>query len=157
MEYRVRVAYDGDIPWILSELREFGKFSGFLSLFPEERYAEEKLKELIERHVVMVCMAVDEVVGSEDAAGFIAGYVGPHPWNPQAKVLTEAFWWVAEKYRRSRAGLLLLNAYTDWGRENCDMVTMALEANSPVRQETLTKRGYKLKELSFVLQPGEEA
>lgn len=102
---------------------------------------------MIDRHVVFIA-------DSKDAKpiGFVGGYSIPHPFNPDIKLLSEMFWWVSEEHRGSRAGLMLLNAFTSYGKEHADWVTMAIEHNSPINERALTKRGYKLQERSYLLE-----
>jgi len=49
-------------------------------------------------------------------------------------------------------GLMLLEEFTDWGKRNADWISFSLEDKSPVKDTTLTKRGFRLKERSFILE-----
>ncbi len=139
------------MPWLLLQLRAFYKFFGEtkLELFPPGEEAERKLKFLIGEHLVMIAERPGVI---PEPVGMIGGLVTPHFFNDSILVLSELFWWVDEGHRRSTAGLRLLDAFVEWGREHADWVTFALEHNSPVREETLYRRGFQRRESAFLLE-----
>jgi RimJ/RimL family protein N-acetyltransferase len=141
----VRRATPSDIDWIVSELREFASvYQTKKSLFPDPEHAMQVIHSLITGHVVFVAERAGQLMG------FIGGMLTPHFLNPAIKTLVELFWWVAKEHRQTRAGLLLLNAFTEFGQENADWTTMCLERSSPVNEKTLTKRGYVHQDRSFL-------
>lgn len=151
MAITVRPAISSDIGWLLTQLRAFDQFAGHKrSLLGSEDHCRAGLLGLIERHVVLI--AEDGDGAAPHRLGFIAGYATPHPFNPSFPILTEAFWWVADFARFSRAGVLLLDAFTDHGKKLGGWVVMTLEHHSPVKDRHLTSRGYALKERSFLLE-----
>ena len=151
-DVEVREATYDDVPWLLEQLREFSRFfNSRLPLFPDDAAAEAGIRLMILDHVVIIAEDV------EGRAGFIAGFIGPHPFNPKIVVLNEAFWWVSQDRRKSRAALLLLNAFKAEGRRYADWITMSLEADSPVNDSALTKRGFALKERSYIFEVVREA
>lgn len=135
-----------DIDWLIGELHEFDKFAGY-NLFQDEAYARLALKDLLEKHVCFVAISDDG-----RRLGFIAGFDNPHPFNPHKRCLSEMFWWVSSAHRGTRAGALLLNRFVMYGRQNCHWVTMSLEHCSPVSARHLTKRGFSLRETSYLLE-----
>ena len=144
----IRRASLDDIDWLLGQLQDFAAVYGTKrSLFPTGEHARAGVKMLVENHLVLV--AQDLEAGN---VGFIAGYVLAHPYNPALRILQEAFWWVAPEHRGTRAGLLLLEEFVAWGRENVDWVTCAIEAESPIDERCLTKRGFRLHERSYLLE-----
>lgn len=146
----IRHGEAADVDWMLGQLRKFAQFFGSKrSLFGDEAHARATLGGMIQDHLVLVAAAD----GSE-RLGFIAGLITPHMYNPEIRVLCETFWWVAEEHRRSRAGLLLLNAFLAWGKAHADWITFSLEQNSPMRAESLEKRGLHLHERSFLMEVG---
>lgn len=148
MSITVRKAVKDDVDFLLSQLDVFSDFYGTKKrLFPNEDYAREKLTELIKGQVVFI--AEKQGVGS---IGFIAGILFNHPFNPDIRVLSETFWWVQEEHRNSRAGLMLLNEFTEFGKETADWVTTAIEEKSPINDRVLLKRGYKATEKNFLLE-----
>lgn len=146
---RVRRGLESDIDWLLGELNEFAEFLDTSKKLyaDDEVYARNLLTGFIQKHFVLVAEKPDGT-----RVGFIAGYVMPHMFNPALQVLAEIWWWVNPAHRKTRAGLMLLEAYTRWGKENCDLVTMCIETITPVNERCLTKRGYRLHERSYILE-----
>lgn len=143
----IRDASTSDIDWLLTELKAFSNFfSAKIELFKDSDFARNFVSTMVANHLVLIADRQGERMG------FISGYVTPHPYNPEIKTLAETFWWVSPRYRSSRAGLMLLNAFTAWGKANADWITFALENHSPINEKTLTKRGYHLTERSFLLE-----
>jgi Acetyltransferase (GNAT) family len=146
VQIEIRKATTNDIEWLLPQLEKFSKFFGSqISLFGDTENARIGILNQIENHLVLI--AEDKDKGS---LGFIAGYIVPHPFNADIVTLSETFWWVDEKHRGSRAGLMLLNAFTEWGNEHVDWITFTLEHHSPVNEKTLLKRGYKYTERTYI-------
>lgn len=150
---RVRPAVDDDARYLGDQLTEFAKFYGTRKSLMPERWedAMRVVEAIIFDNPCFIAEKPAAVFGME-RVGFIAGNVAPHPYNPSITVLNELFWWVAPEHRGSRAGMLLLDAFTEYGKAHADWTVMTLEAHSPVRSETLTKRGYRAHETSFLLE-----
>lgn len=146
MEIKVRKSTIEDLDWLVTELRNFAVFFGSKhSLVGDEQFWRDGLAGMIQAHVVFIAEH-----NTDGRIGLIAGYLVGHPFNPKIRLLSEAFWWVSEKYRMSRAGLMLLNAFVGFGEQSADWVTMALETKSPVNEKCLLKRGFHLHERSFL-------
>lgn len=147
MSVKIREAQSDDIPWLIQEL---GKFSNFYQtkrpLLEDEQYASSVLTELMTKHFFRIAEKNDERLG------FIGGMVLGHAFNPKIKTLTELCWWVEERFRGTRAGLMLINELVRWGKENCDWITVSLEANSPVNPDCLEKRGFNLRERNYLME-----
>jgi hypothetical protein len=147
MNITVRRAATTDIAWLLTELK---KFSSFIQtsrpLFEDDASAKAMVEQFVSCYVVFIA----ERAGIP--LGFIGGIVTPHFLNPNIRVLAETFWWVQEEHRGSRAALLLLNAFLEYGKAHADWITMALEALSPVNESCLTKRGFKLQDRAFLME-----
>jgi len=145
MKVEIKRATADDVEWLLGQLLEFSKFYGTkLSLFGSEDVARAGVINLVDNHVCFLAWRGD------DRLGLIAGYEVDHPYNPEIRLLTESFWWVDPKHRMSRAGLMLLDKFTEYGEDNCDWVTFALEHHSPVKDDCLLRRGYRLNERSYL-------
>lgn len=148
MTPNIRRAVTADIPWILSQLKEFSKFYGTKrELYSDDEWGTFFIGHLIDQHLFLV--AESDQLG---LLGLIAGTIEPHPYNPEMICLNECFWWVDEKHRGSKAGLLLLNDFIRRGKESCDWIWMTLEHHSPVKDLTLIRRGFKEQERSFLLE-----
>lgn len=133
--------------WLVSQLREFSAFFGTKkSLYGTEENARLGITNMINGHIVLVAEREGQLLG------FIAGVITPHMFNPNIRVLAETFWWVAEEHRGSRAGLMLLNEFMDYGTANCDWITFALEHHSPVDEKCLLRRGFHLQERSYLME-----
>lgn len=144
---KIRLATIKDIPWLLGELRKFSEFIGTSRhVFGEESHVEIILTGLINDHVTLL----SEKDGTP--SGFIIGILGPHPFNPSIRLLSEQAWWVTPEYRGSRAGLMLLDAFLEQGRKFADWVTISTEAHSSISENHLAKRGLKLQEKSYLLE-----
>lgn len=144
----IRAAGLGDIDWLVSELKKFAKFLGTKrSLFGDEEYARNGLLMFLREPNVMFIADKDGT-----PVGFAGGVVTPHMFNPQIRILAEAFWWVQEEHRGSKAGLKLLNTFTEWGKRNADWVSFTLERKSPVNEKCLLKRGYVPHERTYLLE-----
>lgn len=136
-----------DLDWLVSELRTFSAFFNTKKpLFGDEEFVRQGMSQFIDKHVVFVAEKAGE------RAGFIAGAMAPHPFNPSIRVLSETFWWVSEEHRGSRAAALLFTEFLAFGKATADWVTMGLEAHSPVNPDALIKRGFKLQERCFLLE-----
>lgn len=148
MQITVRRANEGDLDWVLPQARAFAQFyDSKHSLYMSDEYTRGYFSQLVEKHLFLI--ADSDLHGP---IGFIAGWVSPQPYNPSLTALTEQFWWVAEEHRGSRAGLMLLNEFTAWGKAHCQQVWMTLEDKSPIADRSLSKRGYRLKERNYLLE-----
>lgn len=141
----VRKAGPDDAEWILGELPAFSDFFGTKRpLFEDIPHVTKLLLHVLEKHVAFIAERGTERLG------FIIGVAQPHPFNPGVQTLSEQLWWVPEQHRRTRAGLLLLNAFVAWGEANVEWISFGIEAKSPVRSESLEKRGFRLQERVFL-------
>lgn len=154
MTIRVRKARFEDVPWLLEQLRAFSAFFGTeRPVFPTDALrARSFIERLIHQHPFYVATCGD--APHTFPVGFIAGALAPHPYNPEIRQLTEMFWWVDPMYRGTRAGSMLLDAFLEEGRQRAHWVVMTLEHNSPVNDETLTRRGFKHMSRDFLLETG---
>lgn len=144
----VRFARTSDLSFMVSEAKEFAKFyGGKQSLFPGDELAREGFLNLMrQKHPFFVSFVDNE------PSGFIGGYLTQHPFNPNLRWLAESFWWVKEKFRNTRSGLVLLNEFIDYGRKKADRITMTLEHHSPVNEKSLLRRGFQSSERVFLLE-----
>lgn len=148
MDLLIAQATKNDVPEILDELQEFSKFFGTkISLFGDYEESKKIIENFVENHVFLIATKA-----SGELIGFISGMIMPHIYNPTISTLVESFWWVKEKHRGSKAGLKLLEEFIAFGRDNVDWVIMTLESDSPVKETTLTRRGFNLKEKSYLLE-----
>lgn len=148
MGISVRSATLGDIDWILSQLKIFSKLYGTKrSLYGDEIHCREGLKRTIEGHVFLLAVREDD-----SPLGFIAGLISPHLYNPAIRMLCELFWWVAEDARTTRAGVMLIDAFIDFGKKNADWITFGITEETPINEVSITKRGFHAHERSYLME-----
>jgi hypothetical protein len=85
----------------------------------------------------------------DEYCGAIGGLLHDNLFNPKIKVLTEIFWYVLPEYRKSRAGILLLNAFDKRASEIADEATLSTLPSSVVNNKSLSKRGFNMSEFAF--------
>lgn len=136
-----------DADWLLKQLQAFSDFYNTKTKIYHPEFAVEFIGHMLENHIVLI--AERESVGN---VGFIAGAMSPHAFNPYINVLYETFWWVDPAYRGSRAGFMLLNEFTEIGKKSADWISFSLEIHSPVNDNVLLKRGFRLQERNFLME-----
>lgn len=151
MSIVIRRGQPSDVDWMVSQMAEFSKFfNSRMQLFGDPGFIRAGLEGLIKNHIVFTAVGCHD--GVIERMGFIIGLATPHPYNPAIRVLSEQFWWVEPKYRKSRAGLMLLNEFVAHGKAHSDWVLMALEKRSPVNEKTLVRRGFRHTETAYLLE-----
>lgn len=135
-----------DLPWIMAELPALDRFYGtMLAVLGDTEYVESRLAWLIDEHMVLI--AVNDV---GESVGFAAAMVGPHFFNPILSTLTLTLWWVQQEHRGSRAGGVLLDALESYAARHCHWMIVGMGVNCPVRAGSLTGRGFKLQESTYM-------
>lgn len=108
-------------------------------------YLYSLAENLVENQVMLV--AKDNGVNM----GMISGVVVPAIFNPNYIVLQEVFWWVKEEFRQTMAGLKLLKAFEDKGKElKVSTISMVTTAYTPVLAKYYKKRGYMPVESTYI-------
>jgi hypothetical protein len=134
-----------DVEWLFACCEDFAKFYGSkISLAGNPEYGRIFLKDMIDRHYVLIGLKDNEPVG------FIAGLITPHHFNPDIRQLAELLWWVPEQFRNTGIGMLLFNEFMEFGKENCDWITFSLEEISPIKDTFLLKRGFRMTERAYL-------
>jgi hypothetical protein len=145
---RIRPACEGDVAWLLEQLAIFAKaYPGHHSLWPydDPEYAETFLRIILENHVCFIA----HIAGKP--AGFIAGTLSPHPFNPKLRTLIALAWWVEVGSRNTAAGAHLLDRFMEYGKERADwIVANTITGFTDVRAVTFQKRGFHLHEQSYL-------
>ncbi len=149
MNARVRPATLQDIDWIAAQLRVFSASYGTAKeLFPDDEFARQWLTKMIQDHLLLVA----DGYKAHERIGFICGVVTPHLYNPMIRVLAELFWWVTPEHRGGPAGARLLDEFIAWGKINADWITFGTMNDTQVKEAALTKRGFVLKEKSYLME-----
>lgn len=147
MGVTIRQAKHDDIEWIVNELKSFSDFfDSKVKLLQDLDHARHVIKIHIDHHIILV----SEMGG--ELTGFISGVIGPHAFNPMMTTVTETFWWVSEKFRNGRSGLMLLNEFTRIAKEKAQWIVVTIEKNSPINDRCLTKRGFKAVETQYLME-----
>ncbi len=144
----IRPASSHDSDWLVRQLQDFSKFFNTkIPLYQDEAITREGLSRIMENHLLRIA---DK--SGFGPIGFIAGLITPHIFRPSIRVLSEAFWWVEERHRHSRAGYLLFQSYIEFGKANADWILFTLEDNSPISEDALINRGFRFKEKNFLME-----
>lgn len=143
----IRAAKISDVEWVFAECKEFSAaYPSKFSLAANEPHLIQFITNLVLNHLVLIA----EKDGVK--AGFISGFVYPHHFNPHIKQLSEVLWWVPPKFRMTGVGAKLFLGFVDYGKKNCDCVVMTIEKDTPLTDEALEKRGFKLTEKAYLLE-----
>ena len=149
MGIRVRAAELSDVDWLVGQCRDFANLQQTkLSIFPaQESTIRELLEDMIKNHLFLIA------VKGEQRLGFLAAYQLTHPFNPGIRMLTEAFWYVAQEFQKfPRAMILLLDTYVEYGRANAEWTFIALQSVNPINPDILTRRGFRAHEAQYILE-----
>jgi hypothetical protein len=148
LKTEVRRASESDLPWLVSRLKtHFSDAYGTKRpFFQDEEFTTNFLRELIQEHVVLVATRAKELVGG------VAGIFYAHPYDPSLRVLQESLLWVEPSSRNSRAGKLLLDAFTRIGKERAGWICFGMPPKTNIKDEAMTRRGYRLAERNFVME-----
>lgn len=136
------------LDFVLSELKEFADFVGTeKKLFGDPAYVKLQLELIMKDHVFFVAEADGVPIG------FIFGFLTPHYFNPEIKILTELAWWIVPEHRgKSEAGFDLLKTFIESGREKADWVAFGLNEKTLFKSDRLVELGFKFFERSYLLQ-----
>lgn len=148
MKITIRAGTPEDLEWLASRLRIYfsQSYGTKRPFFQDEEYAKSFMLTLIKEHIVLVAEKGRELVG------FICGALQPSMYDPAMCVLQECVWWVEEPHRAGRAAILLMNAFTAWGREHADWIFFGLPQSANVSDRTMKRRGYRLQERYYLLE-----
>jgi len=131
----VEFARREDFPDIARHLLEF---SSTLAASSDFMPTPDRLVEILESLRTTGVLLVNR--DGRKISGIIGGNMGPHQFNQKLRVLSEQFWWVSPCARDKGVGRNLLEAFLGLG-ESCDIVTVALEHDSPVPEKYLERFG----------------
>lgn len=153
MRTEIRKAQLSDVPWLISELKDFSKLYGTKRPLYDgnDEYCRGAIEQLVTNHVILIAELRGE--DHKDCIGFIGGYVSLHPFNPAIKTLCETFWWISEEYRGGRAAIQLLDAFTLEGEKlGAHWITVSSLESNPLPDKLLNRRGYILRERAYVME-----
>lgn len=144
---QVRPACLTDVPWIEGQLRELHAVSGQPADIYDEKHVLNTLPNLIEGHVFLVA----EMDGGAPC-GFICGMILSHYLWPKIVTLVELVYWVERAHRFGRAAEALLDRYVEVGKKYVNWVIFTVARFTPIKPESLQRRGFTLKDTNWVLE-----
>ena len=97
----------------------------------------------IDEETILICKKDGEPVG------IIGWLYSNNVFNPDLKVAAEVLWYILPEHRNSRAGYMLLKAYSDWAEERNTTALLSLLPGSKVNFKSLEKFGFKQSEFQF--------
>jgi len=144
---KVRRAKVDDLVWCVEQGIDFLK-----TRWPDKPIDKSilylKLYSMIHSHILLIS---EEKDGTR--TGMIGALIVESMWYTAEFDLVELFWWVPEEYRNSRAGLILLNEFTNIGKElGAKHLVLSLLTISPIDDNALIKRGFHLEEKAFIME-----
>lgn len=86
--------------------------------------------------------------------GCISGLLHNNIFNKSITTLAEIFWYVLPEHRNGKAGLLLLNTFSEMGKQMADEIYMSLLDKSDVSHRMMERKGYTLREVGYYLKRG---
>lgn len=147
----IRPASEGDLDWLVGELREFDRFYQTKKrLFGDEKIVREKVLEIIAGHICLIAERSGD--GGAQRIGFIAGLLCPHFYNPDIRVLSQLFWWVLPGERKTLAASMLMDEFLRIGRPHADWITFNMSPWTPVKPTSFVRRGFTISDQVYLLE-----
>lgn len=148
---RVFEAVRNDVPWIMEQLRRLDDFLPMQSsLFPsDDNLARTMIHAVMDNHFFAIAKR-----GSLDPKpiGLMAGFLAPHPLNPELIFFSELFWWVLPEERGSMVSVHLFREFMAFGRSHADAIVMSLQPNTAIHESSLLTRGFKPLDRTYILE-----
>jgi hypothetical protein len=152
MSVRVEFATLKDFPWILEQLEIQDEWycdshGSKRRFFVDKEHMSWTLNSLLESGILLIARVGDERVG------YIAGWVSPHPYNPEIKVATHASWWVSQDRRHTKAAIQLLLVFKSTAQAlGCDKIIISLAPETPIREESMMRWGFIPSDRCYVME-----
>ena len=147
MDFEIVKADHDDISDLCIELKQLSEYYAVSPPpYKDEGTSRKVLEYLIDSHLILKASFRTELVG------FIGGFITQHVFNPDITVLSECFWWTKPAFRGSGVGGKLLTAFEKWGAEHADWIIMTIESGAPLDDALFLKRGYRMKEKTYLLE-----
>jgi len=138
--FKLRNATIEDLPNCLVCAKKFVDFYG---LCWNETSVMFNLTTLINSGVFVIAEVNNVIVAG------IGGITIKNMWDSEQNFFQELFWWVDEEYRKGSLGIKLLKTLEDQTPKGALLVLSVLP-KSNIKEETLSKLGYSLKELAYI-------
>jgi hypothetical protein len=126
----------------VQEIARWAEETGNFKLLPDDPNEAGRIwLEWIANHYVIIAEE------GPTPCGFLMAWRGAHPFNPKVRALTVGLWVVARKWRKSRAGVLLVHALTEYADREADVVYFTLQRGSGDRM--MARHGFTPLERDF--------
>lgn len=144
MKYEVKLATEADRKWAIETA---SKNMIMKEVKRPDLYNQRQLHlvyhKIVEDETGLIAWAGDQRVGC------VGGLMMPHFLNPGKLLIFEAVWYVDEKYRNTRVPYLLMKGYRDMVVERADEGIFTILGDTPIKDESLAKMGWKLQEKHY--------
>lgn len=137
--YKIEKATLVDLPQCLVCAEKFINFYGFTWNLES---ATKTMKHILDQGMFIIAKEEGKVIGGA------AAVLIPNPWNSNELIFQEMFWWVEEDYRAGSVGIRLLLELEKQAPKNATIVISVLP-KSNIKNETLSKLGYVVRELAY--------
>jgi hypothetical protein len=122
---RVRRAARSDAPWLVQETARWAEETDNLRLLPADPNEAGRIwLEWIANHYVIIAEH------GPTPTGFLMAWRTPHAFNPALRTLGVGLWVVARKWRKSRAGVMLVQALCEYADREADVTYFTLQRAS---------------------------
>jgi hypothetical protein len=137
--YRIEQATIEDLPQCLVCAEKFINFYGFVWNLDS---ATKTITHILDQGIFIIAKEEDKVIGGA------AAMLLPNLWNSNELIFQEMFWWVEEDYRTGSIGIRLLLELEKQAPKDATIVISILP-KSNIKNETLSKLGYVVRELAY--------
>lgn len=138
--YKIERAVVADIPQYLVCAENFINYYGF-TWNPDS--VTKSIQTILDKGVFLAAKEGDKVIG------VAAAMLLPNLWNVDEIIFQEMFWWVEEEHRTGSVGIRLLLELEKQAPDDATVVISTLP-KSNIKDETLRKLGYVVKETAYV-------
>jgi RimJ/RimL family protein N-acetyltransferase len=143
---KIRKATREDLWWLLENGMEMLKIID-PNKVPNAVYLNNFVIGLLENGILFVAEKDGKITG------MIGGVKHPNIYFPEDIDLTELFWWIPEKYRKTRASYMLMKSFTAYGKqEKVARIILSVLSETQLNADALEKRGYKFREAAYVME-----
>lgn len=144
MSYSLRNLEYSDREWVVYEL---GEYTIRNDMKREELYNPDQLLKIFDLCATNGKGFVVECDGKP--VGVIGGLQHGHIFNPDVRCYSVVFWFVHEKYRKTRASWLLLKSLTTHCKEQGLELSLALQEYSLSNPKSLMRLGFVKGETTY--------
>lgn len=145
MSFEVKIIAPGDIVWAVevAGIRMLEEEVGRPD-FVNRKALYDLTDRIIDEETAYVCWK------GEERVGVLGWLLVPNLYNPDLTIASEILWYVLSDHKGSRAGYLLLKAFSEYIDKTGFTATMSLLDTSKVNEKSLERFGFFKKEQQFL-------